>query len=320
MVILSILFVIISVLLGYEISRVFMPTYTWLGVTMFTIGSLFIVILAKELQRLPFDRIFGTFLGFFSGILLSFLFSKVLVLSLAKPTTPIVLLVFTTITYISLYISYKKSEDITHLFFPKKERRIIKYKILDTSAIIDGRIADICDTGFIEETLLIPQFVLQELQHIADSTDPIKRARGRRGLDILRRIQTQTNVPVEIKDIDFPRIKEVDAKIIAAAKRYKAKIITTDYNLNKVAQLQGITVLNINELAASLRPVVLPGEEMKVKIIREGKEEGQGVGYMEDGTMVVVENGADRIGEELNVVVTSVLQTPAGRIIFTKPK
>ena len=320
MVIVSVIFVLISSLLGYKIISALFPSYLWIAFPSFIVLTLFVVVVAKEIQKLPFEKIFGTFIGFLIGVLLSFLFSQVIVLTPLKLSTPFVLLVFATITYISLFVCYRRAEDIYHMIFPKKERRHVNYKVLDTSAIIDGRIADICDTGFIEGTLLIPQFVLQEVQHIADSTDPVRRARGRRGLDILRRIQTQTNVPVEIKDVDFPRIKEVDAKIIAAAKRFRAKVITTDYNLNKVAQLQGITVLNINELASALRPMVLPGEEMNVKIIREGKEEGQGVGYMEDGTMVVVEGGADRIGEELDVVVTSVLQTPAGRIIFTKPK
>ncbi len=320
MIILGFLFVVVSTVLGFFISRSAFPSHTVIATSIFFIASFFIIIAAKELQRLSTEKLLGVFLGLISGAIVSFLVSLSLSAASVRPSPTLVLFIFSTITYFLVHVGYRKSDDIYHLFFPKKERRVVNYKIVDSSAIIDGRIADICETGFIEGTLLIPQFVLQEVQHIADSTDPVKRARGRRGLDILRRIQTQGSVPVEIKDIDFPRIKEVDAKLVALAKRFRAKIITTDYNLNKVAQLQGIQVLNINELASALRPVVLPGEEMKVKIIREGKEEGQGVGYIEDGTMVVVEGGASRIGEELNVVVTSVLQTPAGRIIFTKIK
>ncbi len=320
MIILGILFVIASTFLGFSVSKVISPTHVWIATVAFFIASLFIIIAAKELQKLSIEKIVGTSIGFLSGVVLSFLISVSFSAASIKPPASLLALVFVSLTYFLVHIGYKKSDDLYHLIHPKKERKIINYKVLDSSAIIDGRIADICDTGFIEGVLLIPQFVLHEVQHIADSTDPVKRARGRRGLDILRRIQTQSNMQVEIKDIDFPRIKEVDAKIVATAKRFRAKIITTDYNLNKVAQLQGIPVLNINELASALRPVVLPGEEMKIKIIREGKEEGQGVGYMEDGTMVVVENGARRIGEELNVIVTSILQTPAGRIIFTKIK
>lgn len=190
-------------------------------------------------------------------------------------------------------------------------------KVLDTSVIIDGRIADICDTGFIEGTFIIPQFILQELRHIADSSDPLKRGRGRRGLDVLNRIQKQNNLEVKIIDQDYPKIQEVDAKLIALAKEIQAKIITNDFNLNKVAELQGIPVLNINQLFNALKPVVLPGEVMNVKILKEGKESGQGVAYLDDGTMVVVDNARRFMGKNVEVSVTSVLQTTAGRMIFT---
>ena len=193
-------------------------------------------------------------------------------------------------------------------------------KILDTSVIIDGRIADVCETGFLEGPFIIPQFVLHELQHIADSPDPLKRNRGRRGLDILNRIQKQGEPEVRISDQDFPKIKEVDAKLIELAKRINGKIITNDFNLNKVAELLGVTVLNINQLTNALKPVVLPGETMHVQILKEGKEPGQGVAYLDDGTMVVVEEGRKIIGKELDVVVTSVLQTTAGRMIFARPR
>ena len=183
--------------------------------------------------------------------------------------------------------------------------------------IIDGRIADICDTGFMEGTFIIPQFILQELQHIADSSDPLKRGRGRRGLDVLNRIQKQSSLEVKIVDQDYPKIQEVDAKLIALAKDIHAKIVTNDFNLNKVAELQGIPVLNINQLFNALKPVVLPGEVMNVKILKEGKEPGQGVAYLDDGTMVVVDNARRYMGKSMDVTVTSVLQTTAGRMIFT---
>jgi len=193
-------------------------------------------------------------------------------------------------------------------------------KILDTSVIIDGRIADICETGFLEGSFIVPQFVLQELQHIADSADPMKRARGRRGLDILHRIQQLSRVTVKISEDDFPKIKEVDSKLVALAKALNSKVITNDFNLNKVAELHGVAVLNINELANSLKPVVLPGEAMKVFILKEGKEYNQGIAYLDDGTMVVIENARRLIGKNAEVSVTSVLQTTAGRMIFSKLK
>jgi len=191
-------------------------------------------------------------------------------------------------------------------------------KILDTSVIIDGRIADLCETGFIEGGFILPQFILQELQHIADSSDSLKRARGRRGLDVLRRVQELPGVTVRIVDDDFPQIREVDAKVVALAKKLGAKIMTNDLNLNKVASLQGVKVLNINELSNALRPVVLPGESLRVFVLKEGKEAGQGVAYLEDGTMVVVDDAKRLISKYVDVIVTSVLQTTAGRMIFTK--
>ncbi len=191
-----------------------------------------------------------------------------------------------------------------------------RYKILDTSVIIDGRIADVCDTGFVDGTLVIPQFVLKELQLVADSGDSLKRNRGRRGLDILQRIQKMSGVEVMISDVDFPDVREVDLKLIELARTLQGKIVTNDFNLNKVAQLRGVTVLNVNELANSLKPVVLPGELMKVFILKEGKEYNQGVAYLDDGTMVVVDNARKMISKTIDIVVTSVLQTTAGKMIF----
>ena len=192
------------------------------------------------------------------------------------------------------------------------------YKILDTSVIIDGRIADLCETGFIEGIIQIPQFVLRELQHIADSSDSIKRTRGRRGLDILHKLQKQVGLDVEIIEIDFPKIKEVDSKLIALAQKNKGKIITNDFNLNKVATLRGLDVININDLSNALKTVTLPGAIMRVKILRLGEESHQGVRYLDDGTMVVVEGANNKIGQSIPITVTSSLQTSAGRMIFGK--
>ncbi|TCS77502.1 uncharacterized protein YacL [Pectinatus cerevisiiphilus] len=235
--------------------------------------------------------------------------------------------------YLGIHITIKKRNEIVALF-PRlfreqtKEKKAIvekpvlveNYKLLDTSVIIDGRIADICQSGFIEGTLLIPVFVLEELQHIADSSDLLKRTRGRRGLDVLKRIQTEFNMFVKIDERDFDDISEVDSKLIKLAQVVNGKIITNDYNLNKVADLQGVSVLNINELANALKPVVIPGEMMTVTIVKDGKEQGQGVAYLDDGTMIVVEGGKKHMNTTLTVAVTSVLQTAAGRMIFAKPK
>src|ERR671913_638960 len=207
-----------------------------------------------------------------------------------------------------------KPENIIGLFRAAGPRK--RFKILDTSVIIDGRIADICETGFMDGTLVIPQFVLKELQLVADSSDSMKRNRGRRGLDILQKIQKMGGVDVTVSDIDFPDVREVDLKLIELARTLHGKIVTNDFNLNKVAQLRGVDVLNINELANSLKPVVLPGEFMKVFILKEGKEYNQGVAYLDDGTMVVVDNARRMISKNIDIVVTSVLQTTAGKMIF----
>ncbi|HUP26915.1 MAG TPA: PIN domain-containing protein [Chloroflexia bacterium] len=195
-----------------------------------------------------------------------------------------------------------------------------KYLLMDTSAIIDGRIADITKTGFVDGTLLVPRFVLNELQHIADSADPLRRARGRRGLDMLNRLQKELVIPVQISEVDAEDVPEVDGKLIKIARVYHCPIITNDFNLNRVAEIQGVRVLNMNELANAVKPVVLPGEEMHVHVIQEGKELGQGVAYLDDGTMVVVENGRKYMNSDVDVVVTRVLQTVAGRMIFAQMK
>lgn len=230
--------------------------------------------------------------------------------------------------YMGLCVALEKKEELSSLWVSgrwgsggqEEERRLEEHKILDTSVIIDGRIADICKTGFIEGTIVIPEFVLEELQHIADSSDLLKRNRGRRGLDILNKIQKELDVKVLIYEGDFEEISEVDSKLVKLAKVLQGKVVTNDFNLNKVCELQGVSVLNINDLANAVKPVVLPGEEIMVQVIKDGKEHGQGVAYLDDGTMIVVEGGRDFIGSITEVLVTSVLQTSAGRMIFAKPK
>lgn len=232
--------------------------------------------------------------------------------------------------YLGIRVATRKGHDLGGVFHSlkkmgTKDKNVkseysAKPKILDTSVIIDGRIADICKTGFIEGPLIIPGFVLEELRHIADSSDTLKRNRGRRGLDILNRIQKELEIPVQIHDKNFDDTLEVDTKLLKLAQQLKGKVVTNDFNLNKVAEFQGVPVLNINELANAVKPVVLPGEEMVVQVIKDGKETGQGVAYLDDGTMIVVDGGKKHIGESIGVMVTSVLQTAAGRMIFAKPK
>jgi uncharacterized protein YacL len=278
------------------------------------------------LKKIPLKNLLGSIIGLIFGIIIANLISNVFLsnpLNHQQILLPLYGGLYGVCGYIGLRIGSKKGEEF-HLsgwkLFSKSPPRSDNTKILDTSVIIDGRIADITETGFVEGALLIPQFVLNELQHIADSSDPIKRTRGKRGLEVLHHIQKQVNVDVRIVDTDYPSVKEVDAKLIELAKEVRGKIVTNDSNLNKVAELQGIEVLNINELANSLKPVVLPGEEMNVKILKEGKEMGQGVAYLDDGTMIVVDNGKRQMGRTVDVVVTSVLQTPAGRMIFARLK
>ncbi len=284
------------------------------------------LLIEKGLKKIPLRNLLGSFIGLILGILTAnFLFNVFFSGLFNQPETvlPLLSVLYGVCGYIGLRIGYKKGEEI-HLpnwkLFSKNLPQSENAKILDTSVIIDGRIADITETGFIEGALIIPQFVLNELQHIADSSDSIKRTRGKRGLEVLHHIQKQANVDVRIVDKDYPTVKEVDSKLIELAKEVRGKIITNDSNLNKVAELQGIEVLNINELANSIKPVVLPGEEINVKILKEGKEIGQGVAYLDDGTMIVVDNGRKHMGKTIDVVVTSVLQTPAGRMIFARLK
>lgn len=283
-------------------------------------------VVAFLLERLFRNVSMGRVIGGLAGLVTGIIFANLLLLPLRRIVPDITIASFVLnalLGYSGLLLGLKKGEGLTlpglvRIF--KGQDADEHLKILDTSVIIDGRIADVCDAGFLDGVFLVPQFILQELQHIADSPDPLKRARGRRGLDILHRIQKMAHITVRITDEDFPKIKEVDSKLVALARVHDAKVITNDFNLNKVAELQGVTVLNINELANALKPVVLPGEALRVFVIKEGKEYNQGIAYLDDGTMVVVENGRKLIGKNAEVAVTSVLQTTAGRMIFSKPK
>lgn len=290
-------------------------------------------ILEERLVKAPVgDVMFGTF-GLVFGLIVAFLI----------PLPPMVYPAFNwavsfflacLFAYFGFRVGFKKRDEIINLFSvssrlkdKKKDNddqkvsgSSVKLKILDTSVIIDGRIADICQTGFLEGTLVIPRYVLEELQHIADSSDVLKRNRGRRGLDILNRIQKELDVKVEIYEGDFEEISEVDSKLVKLAKVVDGIVVTNDFNLNKVCELQGVPVLNINDLANAVKPIVLPGEELNVHVIKDGKEHNQGVAYLDDGTMIVVEEGREYIGKKIEVLVTSVLQTSAGRMIFAKPK
>lgn len=281
--------------------------------------------LEGRLQRTPVQDImagtFGLIIGLIIANLLGAALVRIPVVGGVLPTLASLL-----IGYLSLSVAVKKRDELAGLLaFLKpggRERpgEKSKGKILDTSVIIDGRIADIIKAGFIEGPLLVPGFVLEELRHIADSSDPLKRNRGRRGLDVLNRIQKELKVPVEIYERDLGANLDVDSRLIKLARLTGSAIVTNDFNLNKVAALQGIQVLNINELANAVKPVVLPGEEMLVHVIKDGKESGQGVAYLDDGTMIVVDGGKRHIGETIDVLVTSVLQTAAGRMIFARPK
>jgi uncharacterized protein YacL len=295
----------------------------WRAAAIGTAAGLAIVVFEIRVKRVSLKRLIGAAFGSVLGILGAYLISLVLGHAMPNsdttvPFVEVVLLVW--MTYCGLVVGASKGEMLNlaalgGLFGGEKVTKN-SFKILDTSVIIDGRIADIVETGFIDGTLVIPQFVLRELQLVADSSDSMKRNRGRRGLDILQRIQKMPQLNIQILEDDFPNIREVDMKLIELAKAYDCKIVTNDFNLNKVAQLHGVEVLNINELANALKPVVLPGEAMRVFILKEGKEYNQGVAYLDDGTMVVVDNARKMISKTIDISVTSVLQTTAGKMIF----
>ncbi|QOR66743.1 PIN/TRAM domain-containing protein [Cytobacillus suaedae] len=290
--------------------------------------------LEETLVKAPVtDVLFGS-LGIIFGLIVAFLIViplKSIQFTVVNTVVPIFVTLL--LGYLGFQVGFKKRDELVNLFTnsnksgKKKglddeevEQSAKKLKILDTSVIIDGRIADICQTGFLEGIIVIPRFVLEELQHIADSSDVLKRNRGRRGLDILNRIQKELSIKVEIYEGDFDEIAEVDSKLVKLAQLTMGVVVTNDFNLNKVCELQNVAVLNINDLANAVKPVVLPGEELNVQVIKDGKEYNQGVAYLDDGTMIVVEEGRDYIGRKIDVLVTSVLQTSAGRMIFAKPK
>lgn len=282
--------------------------------------------IVARVQRVPTADIVAGSCGLVVGLLIGTLGTFYLPTDLPYVGALIPFVVTILIGYVGAAVAVRKREELVALFTRRGQRPEdaahgeAAPKVLDTSVIIDGRILDVCRAGFIEGKLLIPTFVLEELQHIADSSDPLRRNRGRRGLDILAQMQQVPELAVEVISDDPEDLTEVDSKLIRVAQKYHAKILTNDYNLNKVAALQGVQVLNVNELANAVKPIVLPGEEMGVQIIKEGKEYGQGVGYLDDGTMIVVDNGKQYIGRTITVVVTSVLQTAAGRMIFGKPR
>jgi len=297
----------------------------------------FVKWMEDRIVKAPLIDILSGSLGMILGLIAAFLMGIPLN-SIEIPVINTVAPIFLTLLlgYLGFQVGFKKRDELSNVFSLNRggkkkdsasdeeeaslEASAPSYKLLDTSVIIDGRIADICQTGFLEGIILIPQFVLEELQHIADSSDALKRNRGRRGLDVLNRIQKDIPVEVQMYEGDFEDIQEVDSKLIKLAKVLNGVIVTNDFNLNKVCEFQNVQVLNINDLANAVKPVVLPGEEMNVLVIKDGKEQNQGIAYLDDGTMIVVEEGRDYIGKQIDVLVTSVLQTSAGRMIFAKPK
>jgi uncharacterized protein YacL len=317
-----VLFVLIVSVTCYLIDPFDLPKKLDAGVG--ALIGLAIVLFEWKLRLVSLKRLIGAAIGSVLGIIGAYLFALVIRNSIPQSHTQsfLQILVMLLMAYVGLIVGANKG-DLLNLaalggvFGGEKQSRK-SYKILDTSVIIDGRIADIAETGFLDGIIVIPQFVLRELQLVADSADSLKRNRGRRGLDILQRLQKVASLQIQIVEDDFPTVREVDMKLIELAKLYEGKIITNDFNLNKVAQLQGVEVLNINELANSLKPIVLPGETMKVFILKEGKEYNQGVAYLDDGTMVVVDNARKMIGKTIDISVTSVLQTTAGKMIFGK--
>lgn len=326
-----VLLVVFSASIGYVIGNTFGPVQPWHSLFGLFIGTgvaFFVIGIEYVIRNFSFEGLVAPTVGLILGMVTASFIIGWLDLVLPdsfvlfdniKHFLTIILMLF--LGYLGFTVGLKLKGDLSILPAPTFGRGSMNApKVLDTSVIIDGRVADICKLGFIEGTLVIPRFVLGELQNIADSPEPLRRTRGRRGLDILNEIQKQVAIDVRISEVDFPDVREVDSKLVRLAKQLRAKIVTNDFNLNKVAQFQGIEVLNVNDLANALKPIVLPDEDFIIKIIKEGKEQGQGVGYLDDGTMVVVENGSKLIGREVKVTVTSVLQTSAGQMIFTKIK
>jgi len=317
------LFVLIGTCLGYALGDVKGTSAAYLGAGAGFLLGLGLAFFAISLKKKKIKRFCWGAVGFMGGLLAGGLIN-----TLADPLmgfSPQAVFMWKALSlvffsYVGSVLALRVEADpqIFSAREPLEEVRRESFKILDTSVIIDGRIADLCETGFLEGAFITPQFILQELQHIADSSDSMKRARGRRGLDVLHRLQKMPDIEIRIVETDFPAIREVDSKIVALGKEIDAKVITNDLNLNKVAELQGVRVLNINQLCNALKPVVLPGEVMRVFVLKEGKEAGQGIAYLDDGTMIVVDDARKSIGKTIQITVTSVLQTPAGRMIFSR--
>jgi uncharacterized protein YacL len=320
MLIIRLVFTVVCVAAGYHFRPFGLSERMAIAVGL--IFAVAVILFEIRLRRASLRRLIGAATGSILGILGSYLTTLVLAhTSMPESTRSFVgLAVFLVMAYIGLIVGANKGDMLNlqalgGLFGSERSSKRL-FKVLDTSVIIDGRVADIAEAQFIDGTLVIPQFVLRELQMVADSADPLKRQRGRRGLEVLQRIQKMPQLEVQIAHEDFPNVAEVDMKLIELAKRYDAKIITNDFNLNKVASLQGIEILNVNQLANALKPVVLPGETMRVFILREGKEYNQGVAYLDDGTMVVVDGARKMINKTVDIGVTSVHQTTAGKMIF----
>ncbi|MFA5315982.1 MAG: PIN domain-containing protein [Dehalococcoidales bacterium] len=318
-------FILLCGLMGYQLGDILRigPLSSTVGVLVGVVVGGIVVMLEYTTKRISVKGLSSAVFGIVFGILFAWLIIGVFKLipmddDLRAAFNGLLILIF---AYLGMVMAIRGKDEF-NIIIPyiklKREDQHDEMALLDTSVIIDGRIADICHTKFIQGILIIPRFVLKELQMIADSADPIKRNRGRRGLDMLNKIRKSGAVEVKIHEDDFPDIKEVDAKLIKLAKLISAKVFTNDYNLNKIAELQGVSVLNINELANALKPVVIPGELMEVKVVKEGKEYNQAVAYLDDGTMVVIDNAKHLIGQPVKVLVTSVLQTAAGRMIFAK--
>jgi len=326
--IIRVLFVILSSLSGYLCSSCLnISGSQGLGVGL--IFGLVLVLIEFFLKKVSLKDMFACLTGLIAGLVAAYLLVLLTSAMMGGDGNAVVRSMVAAgsglaLGYLGMAISYKRRDEFGFLLASggahASRSNSSDVKILDTNVIIDGRILDICKTGFVDGTLIIPRFVLKELQYIADSSDVLRRNRGRRGLDILHGMQKTPDIDVQISEEDFPEIKEVDAKLIELGKSLRAKVITNDFNLNQVAELQAVSVLNINELANSVKPVILPGETMTVRVVKEGKEYGQGVAYLDDGTMVVVDNGRALMGQTLDVTVTSILQTAAGRMIFTKKK
>ncbi len=331
------LLILISSVLGFLIGKEYWHNdfLAYVGLLFgFTIGFI-VVTLEKSMENISTRKILSGGIGLFISLyVVNYLTYKLFKTFFTSGLLGYASYAFINFVagYIGLIIGLRANEEIAALAaksyvgeslngLPKRELNSNisdEIKIIDTSSLIDGRILDVAKTKFIEGTFVIPTFVLHELQHIADSQDPLKRVKGRRGLDMLNEMREDKNINIEFIDKDYPKIREVDAKLTALAKEMDAKIITNDFNLNKVAQVQNIQVLNINDLAKALRPILLPGETMNILIAKEGREKNQGIGYMDDGTMIVVEDAMRLVGTELEVMVTSILQTSSGRMIFAK--